>query len=170
MLDRLCASYIEKQSFIDKLNKQYIIADKYDRNVNPFSIFRGNLMFQSKNIFEGHSMSRRDDIISLIYVLINMINPNVLKVDSTLDVFEQYKFFKRCKCFLPVRELILDEASNKFMDLLNYAYSIEFLEKPDYNKLRYLLKKILLDIDQVPSPNFVWSIKAYHPFQRVTDR
>jgi hypothetical protein len=52
------------------------------------------------------------------------------------------------------------EGSIHFLPLLRYAYSLEFNEEPDYEKIRFMLKKIVLDIDQRPSDYFNWTLKA----------
>ena len=45
--------------------------------------------------------------------------------------------------------------------VLEYAYSLGFEEEPDYTKLKFLLKKILLDEEVVPHFKFDWSFD--HP-------
>ena len=46
--------------------------DKFDHT------YTGNLMFSSMGICSGSSLSRRDDIESIIYMLIYMLNKNTL--------------------------------------------------------------------------------------------
>ena len=36
--------------------------------------FKGNLIFSSKNAFKGHILSRRDDLISLAYLMIYLVD------------------------------------------------------------------------------------------------
>jgi hypothetical protein len=38
----------------------------------------GNLLFSSSNICKGSSLSRRDDIESIIYMLIHLLDSNLL--------------------------------------------------------------------------------------------
>jgi hypothetical protein len=45
---------------------------------------------------------------------------------------------------------------------LRYSYDLKFAETPNYEKLRFLLKKILLDIGQVPVDYFCWKKNASH--------
>ena len=40
--------------------------------------------------------------------------------------------------------------------LLEYAYKIEFAAKPNYDEIRFLLKKVLLDMNQIPKVPFIW--------------
>jgi hypothetical protein len=44
---------------------------------DPFQCFKGNLLFASKNSFLGHTLSRRDDIISALYILIFLISGKI---------------------------------------------------------------------------------------------
>jgi hypothetical protein len=39
--------------------------------------FKGNLIFGSKNAFKGHSLSRRDDLISLAYLLVYLVDGDI---------------------------------------------------------------------------------------------
>ena len=36
------------------------------------------------------------------------------------------------------------------VEILTYAYNLEYEERPDYNRLRFMYKKILLDKDFIP--------------------
>jgi hypothetical protein len=40
-------------------------------------------------------------------------------------------------------------------------YSLYFSEKPNYNKLKFLLKKELLDLDKVPDKKYDWNQKHF---------
>ena len=78
------------------MNKIYLIdfgiSQKYqDENLNhlPFKEnvnFKGNVIFSSKNAFAHYSLSRRDDIISFVYLIIFCINSNVSWVDNNKPV------------------------------------------------------------------------------------
>lgn len=48
--------------------------------------FKGNILFQSKNAFKKKSLSRRDDIISLGYILIFLLNTNQSWVDKNRSI------------------------------------------------------------------------------------
>ena len=48
--------------------------------------FKGNIIFSSKHAFEEISLSRRDDIISLLYFLIFCINSDVTWIDKSKSV------------------------------------------------------------------------------------
>jgi hypothetical protein len=44
------------------------------------------------------------------------------------------------------------------IDILNYAYNLEFEEKPDYARLKFMLQKIMLDKEYIPNKIFDWSM------------
>ena len=47
-----------------------------------------------------------------------------------------------------------------FQNILEYAYDIKFEEKPDYAYLKFMLKKILLEMDHVPQKMFNWKSRS----------
>lgn len=53
-------------------------------------------------------------------------------------------------------ENFCSEKTRMFEPFLRYTYSLKFEETPDYNKLRFILKKILLDRDLMPDNTFDW--------------
>ena len=60
--------------------------------------FKGNFMFQSKWAFEKIAQVRRDDLISLIYMLIYFVNRKVPWVkDYREDSEEQFRSIKHAK-------------------------------------------------------------------------
>ena len=42
--------------------------------------------------------------------------------------------------------------------IIKYAYSLSFEEKPNYEKIKFMLKKILLDRNYLPENKFDWSL------------
>lgn len=43
------------------------------------------------------------------------------------------------------------EGNSKYLTpVLEYAYSLSFEERPDYNQICFMLKKVLLDLEQMP--------------------
>lgn len=55
--------------------------------------FRGNLLFASQSQMEFYTTSRRDDLISLCYILIFMLNEgNLLGIDNRSQLGIMYKF------------------------------------------------------------------------------
>jgi hypothetical protein len=55
----------------------------------------------------------------------------------------------------------MDFVTNQTQDLLpflRYSYKLEYEQRPDYNKLRFMLKKVLMNKDVVPKNHFDWSV------------
>jgi hypothetical protein len=46
---------------------------------------------------------------------------------------------------------------NHLLAFAEEIYSIKFSEKPNYNKLNFLLKKELLDLEKVPDKKYDWN-------------
>jgi len=57
--------------------------------------FKGNIIFSSKHAFEQISLSRRDDIISLLYFLIFCVKSDLTWIDNSRPLSVQIE--KICK-------------------------------------------------------------------------
>ena len=55
-------------------------------------MFKGNLVFSSKNAFKGQSLSRRDDLISLGYLLIYIMDGDLEFMHSEEDLSQAEEF------------------------------------------------------------------------------
>lgn len=105
----------------------------------------GTPNFISDNIKNGLEPSRRDDLISIIYILVylylNQEQWNETNISQnkffTLQIFYE-------KMFIPY----------VFIKLLNYAYNLNFEEEPNYNYILNILKE-----NDHTNQNFEWIIK-----------
>ena len=65
-----------KMHFIDfGCSEPYMKDGKHVKNMKQRQ-FNRNIIFASKNYFKGSTLSRRDDIISIVYNLIYLMNPH----------------------------------------------------------------------------------------------
>jgi serine/threonine protein kinase len=115
------------------LSRFYMKGDKHVANTYNKSIV-GTLRYISKHIHEGNVYSRRDDIISIIYVAIYL-----LKGKLAWSGIIPKKGDKRTK-----EELVYDKKMNTtsvelcvglpylYQKLIDYAYTLDFDDKPDY--------------------------------------
>ena len=136
--------------FLDENNNHI----PFEQNVS----FKGNLIFSSKNAFAEVTLSRRDDIISLVYFLIFCVNSKQSWIDAERPISDQYDEIARYK----INTKPIDFVNNQtkcFLPLLRYAYKLEFEERPDYRRIQFLMKKILLNRDFIPNNTFDWSIQ-----------
>ena len=104
------------------------VINTYDRTIV------GTMRYISKHIHDGDVYSRRDDIISIIYVSIYLLKgtlpwcglyPN--KGDNRTK--EELVYDKKVKT---TSGELCEGLPSLFKKLLDYAYSLEFVEKPDY--------------------------------------
>jgi len=87
------------------LAKKYIHESGTHMPRKTESTFQGNLIFASKNTFNMTSNSRRDDLISLCYLMLYLVDGDLIflenetEEDSNIEVFQQEKFdrIKRMK-------------------------------------------------------------------------
>lgn len=126
------------------------LGDKYD---SKFSIdsqveINRNQFFSSKWVLKGHPYTKRDDVISIMYNLLFLMDPthSWFAKFMTVPYKEAIKFKlaatneemcggQRCGCLLPVYE---------------EAYSYALNEEPNYGKMVHLLRKELMNIHCVP--------------------
>jgi len=105
----------------------------------------GTIRYISTHIHEGHVYSRRDDIISILYVIIYLIKGRLpwcgLKTDQH-DKRTKAEIIYEVKKTTPISQLC-SGLPNIFERMLTYAYKVEFDEKPDYIYLKRLCKKEL---------------------------
>jgi serine/threonine protein kinase len=70
----------DKKLFLIDFNSSVKFIDENNKHVNNLwdHKFPGNLMFASMNICCGSSLSRRDDIESIIYLMVYLTNNKIL--------------------------------------------------------------------------------------------
>ena len=94
--------------------------------------FKGNVVFSSKNAFGEVTLSRRDDFISLIYLLIYCIDSNVEWFDNDRDLSGQYNDILHYKITTKPKQLCKNK-SLCLLPLANYVFKLNFKEEPNYD-------------------------------------
>lgn len=136
---------IKKVNIIDfGLSRIYMKEDVHIPNKSDASIV-GTMRYISTHIHEGNVYSRRDDIISILYVIIYLLKGKLpwcslkiqpgdkrTKAEIVYEVKKRTLITELCKGLPAI-----------FERMLAYAYKIEFDEKPDYIYLKRLCKKEL---------------------------
>jgi hypothetical protein len=104
-------------------------------------------MFASLNSCRGYNKSRRDDIESLFYILIYLLNSSKLPWSD----FE-HKFLKK----LPFKEVLKQRlhvsytkslfkmVPNDLLKILRKVLLYSFNEKPNYDEIRIILKNSII--------------------------
>ena len=54
-------------------------------------------------------------------------------------------------------QFLTDPRNKCLIPLAEYIYSLEFAEEPNYNKIKFLITKNLLDQNIVPNLNYDWN-------------
>jgi hypothetical protein len=100
----------------------------------------GTLRYISTHVHEGIEPSRRDDLISMVYVIIYMLKKtlpwqgmnSIGKYSKTQITYEQKKTTDNY--------VICHGLSTKIVDMLEYVYTLGYYDKPDYDYLAFLIK------------------------------
>lgn len=124
------------------LSRIYIKDDVHIPNKQNSSIV-GTMRYISTHIHEGNVYSRRDDIISILYVIIYLLKGKLpwcgLKMESD-DKRTKAEMVYEVKKRKSITELC-EGLPAIFERMLTYAYKIGYDEKPDYIYLKRLCKQ-----------------------------
>lgn len=108
--------------------------------------FRGTAKYASINSHMHKDLSRRDDLWSLLYVLIEFIKGDLpwKKLKNKDDVRDM-------KIRLCGSELV-HGLPEQFLNILEYIKGLKYADRPDYEHLIELLDEILKDINDADAP------------------
>ena len=109
--------------------------------------FNGTLKFVSSNVLKGKESSRRDDLISLGYMLIYLLKRNLPKESSFKDLNKK-KYYE----ILNFKETndngkLFKDLPQEIVEYFNYSRNLKFEQDPDYSYLSSLFKNILFKIN-----------------------
>lgn len=126
------------------LSRFYMKGDKHIINTYDRSIV-GTMRYISTHIHDGNVYSRRDDIISIMYVAIYLVKGSlpwigIVPQEGELASKEELVFAK--KESTSTTELC-QGVPYLFKKLLDYSYSLEFEDKPDYSYMTRQCKNYL---------------------------
>ena len=106
--------------------------------------FAGNLLFASKNAFLFFEQSRRDDMISLLYLLSFFVTGDLAWVETLdSDDAEVFNNVGDVKNKMTPEE-ICQETARGLLPFAKEIYKYDFYEQPNYAKLKHMLLKYLL--------------------------
>lgn len=107
-------------------------------------IFRGNMVFSSINQLKFHSTSRRDDLISLFYLLVYLFKRGNLPgttVPADTDVNDEFKIIRDAK----INQSTKDVCFGNTKDLTSFkreVFGYRFKDEPKYEHLRQMLREL----------------------------
>ena len=125
--------------------------------------FVGTLRYASLNSHQGIRQSRRDDLESMIYILIYFLKGKLPWQDVKAKNKEE-----RYKCILNIKsketiDSLCQDIPSEFTELLRYVKSLQFDTKPLYNKFyysfQYLINKLNSEQTEEKNYNYIWEKK-----------
>jgi len=120
--------------------------------------FVGTPRYASLNTHLGYKQSRRDDVESIIYVLIYFIKGELpwqgVKAKTKSEKKEKIKKKKKTTSV----EKLCEGIPFEFVEMLTHVKSLEFKQTPDYDLYRKLLNQTYEKYKQFT--NFIWDWEA----------
>lgn len=106
------------------------------------------MIFSSTNQLQFYCTSRRDDLISLCYLLIFLLRRGELpKLDiyAKVDRNESFKIIRDTKLAYKMKDLCNEqEGTCELKEFIREVFNYRFKDEPNYNKLRKLLQDLLM--------------------------
>jgi serine/threonine protein kinase len=129
---------------------------KYATGLN----FVGTLRYASLNSHNGIKQSRRDDLESMIYILIYFLKGKLPWQDiRAKNKEERYKIIQQKKSKISVESLCQD-LPVEFAELLKYVKMMKFDARPVYYKFYFtfqnIINKLNCDLIQERNYNYIW--------------
>ena len=109
--------------------------------------FNGNIKYCSPNVIKGKEASRRDDLISLGYMLIYLFKgklpwDHILKNIKSQNYIELI-FLKDTNGY----GKLFTNLPSEMVEFIKYARNLKFEQEPNYSYLRSLFNKIIIDLN-----------------------
>ena len=112
----------------------------------------------------GLPKCRRDDLESLLYICLILTEPNLSWLDYEIELPLQFESILKAKSELPADEFCQGKGA-KFAPILELIRQIHDNEEPNYEKIQFMFKTILLEQDMVPNCcHFDW-VRAKPKFE-----
>jgi casein kinase I family protein HRR25 len=121
--------------------------------------FTGTARYASINALKGYEHSRRDDLESLGYIFVYFLKGELpwQKIKAK-NKEEKYNKILQKKLEISSKELCRG-IPTEFEIFLDYIKKLKYEEKPDYDKLRNLLDKIMKDENYKNDYIFDWTLE-----------
>ena len=122
--------------------------------------FVGTLRYASLNSHKGIRQSRRDDLESMIYILIYFLKGKLPWQDvKAKQKEERHKLITEIKSKVTI-ESLCENLPSEFAELLTYVKGLEFDEKPYYSKFyaffHNLIDKLNKDLIEERDYSYIW--------------
>jgi len=117
--------------------------------------FVGTTTYASISAHNGIEISRKDDLESLIYVLVFLYKGNLPWKSLNVSESEKNKKVGEMKMKLSSEEICKD-MPEEFVLFLNYVKNLSFTQNPDYSFLKGLISKVAL-ANNFQMDNNIWN-------------
>lgn len=136
------------------LTKKFIDSDGQVRPPRLQCGFRGTARYASINSHFGRDLGRRDDLWSLLYMLVEFAN-GILPWKRLTSKDE----IKDLKIKMNTHELV-NGLPSEFKQFMDHISSLEFSDRPDYDYLSEILQKRLSILQEQEHVPFDWESDA----------
>ena len=110
----------------------------------------GTAKYASVYALSGYELSRRDDLESLCYLIVYLLNGSLpWEKIRAVSKHERYKMIYLMKKNFILSHLIKDNDKSEFIYFINYCRNLKFEENPDYEYLRSLMLRSLNNHSQI---------------------
>ena len=115
----------------------YIKVDGAHISEGQVDKFKGNVAMASVNALHLRKLSRRDDLVSLTYMLIYMIEGHlVFMAQQYMPLKYHYNYIRVGKLHLTPEQLCMTPRAKLFINFVREIFNLSFEEQPNYEKLK----------------------------------
>ena len=118
-------------------------------------LFQGNLLFSSCDSMCMLNTSRRDDLISLCYMMLFLQKGKLpfIETNHNMTSDEEFIHIRAKKKSLRPTDLCISKESESLLKFMTEIFALKFEEAPYYDKLRFMLATELTEFNQQPYPD-----------------
>ena len=131
----------------------------------------GSMNYASCNSMKGYEISRRDDLESFGYLLLNLAKGGLAPWIKYCEM-KNISFHNKIQTILKIKMNITEENAykglpNEFLDYMKYVKKLEFEQEPDYKYLFNLFISILSKNEIKRNTTFFWIIQKSNKEKKI---
>ena len=153
-LDNIMISESNEVILIDYGQARKYLLENGSHCPNTGEMEDGNIHFASPNAFKDQTLSRRDDLIQVMYNIMLLEN-RFRPIQRYIGRDPDFERFLEWKIEASPEEFCIVNRQEYLIDALNYCFKLGYEEEPNYDKLKFILKKALLDNNKVPGGRYL---------------
>ena len=131
----------------------------------------GSMNYASCNSMKGYEISRRDDLESFGYLLLNLAKGGLAPWIKYCEM-KNISLYNKLQTILKIKMNITEENAykglpNEFLDYMKYVKKLEFEQEPDYKYLINLFISILSKNEIKRNTTFFWIIQKSNKEKKI---